>query len=218
MSVRAPRALLLQPLALVGVAVRVVEDPVRVPVELLEVALPVRREPAHRDAAHPIEAFRVLVLPGDVVARARRQHLDVVARRETFGDEPAVVLGAAENVRAVPLDDERDFHRGQAPAASLATIMRTPRRADRCPRRALVSERLEPPSLAVDRLAGERRDRRRARRATRPPARDPSARTRRPPRPSSPGTAASPYARTGTPAAIDSRSGTQKPSCSLSEM
>ena len=31
-------------------------------------------------------------------------------RREAFGDEPAEVLGSAEHLGAVPLDDERDFH------------------------------------------------------------------------------------------------------------
>ena len=44
-------------------------------------------EPAHGDAADPVGAFRVLVLPGDVVARARRQHLDLVPLGEALGDQ-----------------------------------------------------------------------------------------------------------------------------------
>ena len=53
----------------------------------------------------------VLVLPGDVVLRAGRQHLDLVLRREPLGDQPAVVLGSAEDLGAVALDDECNLQR-----------------------------------------------------------------------------------------------------------
>ena len=77
---RAPRALLLEPRHLVVAGVRVVEDPVRILVERGDVARARVLEAPHRDAADAIVALRILVLPGDVVARARRQHLDVVLR------------------------------------------------------------------------------------------------------------------------------------------
>ena len=43
-------------------------------------------ETPDRHAAHAIGSFRVFVLPGHVVARARGQHLDLVLRGEAFGD------------------------------------------------------------------------------------------------------------------------------------
>ena len=105
-----PGPLLLQPLHLVGAAVRVVEDPFRVLVERREIARPRVREAPHRDPAHAIGSFRVLVLPRDVVARAGGQHLDLVLLGEPLGDEAAVVLGSAEDLGAVALDDESEFH------------------------------------------------------------------------------------------------------------
>ena len=107
---RAPRPLLLQPLHLVGAAVRVVVDPLGVRVERVDVARARVREAPHGDAADAVGAFRVLVLPRDVVARAGRQHLDVVLRGEALGDEAAEMLGSAEDFRAVALDDEGEFH------------------------------------------------------------------------------------------------------------
>ena len=67
-------------------------------------------EPAHGDAADAVGAFRILVLPGDVVLRAAGQDVDVVAGGQALGDEAAQVLGSAEHLRAVALDDEGDFH------------------------------------------------------------------------------------------------------------
>ena len=55
-------------------------------------------EAADRDAADAVDALGVLVLPGDVVAGAGRQHLDLVLRREALGDQAAEVLGAAEHL------------------------------------------------------------------------------------------------------------------------
>jgi hypothetical protein len=86
------------------------------------------REPPHGDAADPIGAFRILVLPGDVVARTGREDVHVVAERHPFGDETAVVLGSAENLRAVALDDERNPHhctvdRYAAPNVSFVVVV-----------------------------------------------------------------------------------------------
>src|SRR5204863_7587188 len=67
-------------------------------------------EAPHRHAADAVGPFRVLVLPRDVVARARRQHFDLVLLGEPLGDKAAVVLGSAEDFRAVTLDDEGESH------------------------------------------------------------------------------------------------------------
>ena len=66
-------------------------------------------------AANPVVSFRILVLPGDVIARARRQHLDVVALHEVLGEQPARILGPTENLGPVALDDERELQWGQTP-------------------------------------------------------------------------------------------------------
>ena len=131
-----PRALLPEPRQLVVGRVGIVEDPVRVPVERLDVAGFGRGKAADVDAADPVHALGVLVLPGDVVPGTRRQHVDVVAVREAFGHQPAVVLGAAEDLRAVALDDEGDFHaKGSRSLLMLSTSCARPnsRRRTRCP-------------------------------------------------------------------------------------
>ncbi len=107
---RRPRALLLQPRHLVFARMRIIEDPVRILVETVDVAGARILEAPHRDAADPIVALGILVLPGHVVARAGGQHFDVVLGREPLGNQPAVILGAAENFGAVSLDDERNLH------------------------------------------------------------------------------------------------------------
>ena len=103
---RAPRPLLPQPLDLVVAGVRAGEDPLRVAVEGLDVAGARVGEPPDGDAADAVGAFGILVLPGDVVLRAGREHFDLVLGGEPLGDEPAVILGAAEDLGAVALDDE----------------------------------------------------------------------------------------------------------------
>ena len=42
--------------------------------------------------------------------RARRQHLDLHVRGEVLGNVSGVLLGAAVDVGAVPLNDDRDLH------------------------------------------------------------------------------------------------------------
>ena len=107
---RAPGALSLQPFELVVGAVRVGVDPVRVLVEALDVTGPIVGEAMHGHAAYAIGALGVLVRPGDVVAGARGQDLDVVPRGEPFRHEPAEILGTADDLGPVPLDDEGDLH------------------------------------------------------------------------------------------------------------
>jgi hypothetical protein len=105
-----PGALLLQPRHLVGVAVRMAVNPVRVLVERLDVAHRGGRKPPNGDAFHAIRTLRVLVLPGHVVARTGREDLHVVVRRQALGDEPTEVLGSAQHFGSVPLNDERELH------------------------------------------------------------------------------------------------------------
>ncbi len=112
----APRSLLAQPLHLVVARVLRGEDPLRVAVEGLDVARARVGEAADGHAADTVGALGVLVLPRDVVLGARRQDVDLVPGREALGDQPAVILGAAEDLGAVALDDERKFH--ETPSAA----------------------------------------------------------------------------------------------------
>ena len=67
----------------------VIEDPVRIFVERVEIARSGAGKTSDDDAALPIDALLVFVLPGDVVARAGRQDVDFVPGCETFGNEAA---------------------------------------------------------------------------------------------------------------------------------
>ena len=69
------------------------------------------------------EPSGILVLPGDVVARAGRQHLDLVLRRESLRDQAAVIFRPAEDLGSVTLNDECKFHNlpfGDRPRVSWA--------------------------------------------------------------------------------------------------
>ena len=101
-----PRSLLFEPLHLVGVRVRIVVNPVGVLVERVDVARPCVREAADCHAAHAVGAFRIVVLPRHVVLRAGRQDVDVVRGGQTLGEQPAEMLGAAQHLGSVSLDDE----------------------------------------------------------------------------------------------------------------
>ena len=108
---RAPGPLLFEPLDFLVARVRVVEDPLGVAVERVNVPGARVGKTTHRDAAHAIRALRVVVLPGDVVLRAGGQHFDVMPGCEPFGNQPAVILGTAENLGAVTLHDKRNLQR-----------------------------------------------------------------------------------------------------------
>ena len=121
---RRPGALFLEPAHLVFARVLVVEDPVRELVEVLDVPGPGVGESADRHPADAVGALRIFVLPGDVIARAGGQHLHLVLRRHPFGDQPAVVFGAAEDLGAVALNDECNLHdgfSGALPAPAVAS-------------------------------------------------------------------------------------------------
>src|SRR5471032_2386787 len=200
---RGPRALLLQPFHLVGAAVRVGVDPLRILIERL-VARAGIREPPHGHAANAVRALGILVRPRRVVARAGRQHVNIVLRREPLRHEPAQVLGSAEDLRSVSLNDERQFHSGCCSMwVNSPTIRLSPKswRRRRCP--AITSAlRLSSNASAARSSAACSRS---------------FGANWTPAPPSVSGTAAAAYARIGTSAAIASTRGTQKPSCSLSE-
>ena len=107
---RGPGPLPLQPLHLVGGVVRVLKNPVGVASEICEIPDVRVRKAANGDAAHAVGAFGVIVLPGDVVARARRQDIDIVTLREPFSRQAARVFRSAENLCSVSLNDESDPH------------------------------------------------------------------------------------------------------------
>src|SRR6188768_625693 len=104
-----PWTLLLEPLDFVFARVRIVEYPFRVAIEGVDIARMGIGEASDRDPAHPIRSFGILVFPGDVVLSTRRQHLDVMLGRHAFGNEPAVIFGSTEDLRAVTLDDKRNL-------------------------------------------------------------------------------------------------------------
>ena len=68
------------------------------------------REAQHAHAVHLRRPGRVVVLPGEVVERAGRQHGELDLGRDQLRDAPRERLGAAVDLDAVALDDERDAH------------------------------------------------------------------------------------------------------------
>ena len=89
---------------------RVVEDPLGVAVEGIDIARARVRKAPHGDAVDLLGAFRILVRPRDVFASAGGQHLHVVLAGHPLGDQTAVIFGPAENLQAVSLDDEGNSH------------------------------------------------------------------------------------------------------------
>ena len=87
-----------------------VEDAIRELIERVDVARPRGGEPPDGDAAKPIGALRILVLPGDVVAGARGEDVDLVVLGDALGDEAAVEFGPAEDLGAIALNDEGNSH------------------------------------------------------------------------------------------------------------
>src|SRR4026209_1134158 len=79
--------------------------------ELDRISLGGDTETVDRNAVNDVAAFRQLVFPRDVIAmRARRQHLDLDVPGEVFRDITRMLLGAAVDIGAVALNDDRDLH------------------------------------------------------------------------------------------------------------
>ena len=106
----ARRPFAVEPGELIGRRVRVLEDPLRTPAEVPWIALAVHGKPPYLDAVHGLGAGRELVAPGDVIAGTRRDDFHVRVARQTLGDVSRVQLGAAVDVSAVALYDNRESH------------------------------------------------------------------------------------------------------------
>ena len=80
------------------------------------------REAAHGDAVDGLDARAELVVPADVIARAGGDDLDLGVPGEPFGDVARVQLGAAVDVGAVALNDDRELHDSAGPPVGLAEV------------------------------------------------------------------------------------------------
>jgi hypothetical protein len=106
---------------------RLAEDalgPVR---EDLDVALVIDPEAPDRHAVHPLDAGRIFVVPRHVIARARREDLDLRVLRQAFGDVTRVQFGAAVDVGAIPLHDHGKLHCAESgPSSSPESFPKSP--------------------------------------------------------------------------------------------
>src|SRR5262245_57083815 len=93
------------------------EHAFRVAAELPGHPLMSDRETAHPHAVHVLDALGKFVPPGDVVARARGDHLDVGMPGEAFRNIAGVQLRAAVDVRAVALNRDRELHESEEVSA-----------------------------------------------------------------------------------------------------
>jgi hypothetical protein len=107
---RACRALAVQPRELIADGVRPLEDRRRVAGELRRVAGMRHGEPSHRHATDRFDTRRQRIGPRDVVLRAGGEYLDLGVTRQMFSDVARMQLGAAVDVGAVPLCDDRNLH------------------------------------------------------------------------------------------------------------
>src|SRR5436190_22152294 len=62
------------------------------------------------NAVHLLDTCRTLVIPGHIIARARRHHFHVGMASQPFGDVSRVQLGSAVDVRTVALDRDCELH------------------------------------------------------------------------------------------------------------
>ena len=120
-QLRAERSVLHHPLALVGERMLLVEDQVG---DEGEAPLGARaRHGVARDGdpLYPVGARRIVVAPLEVVERARRRDLHLVAAGQPAGEPAAVQLGAAGHLRAVALDHEAEAHASNRSYFSMIT-------------------------------------------------------------------------------------------------
>jgi hypothetical protein len=68
------------------------------------------RKSSNGNTVDLLDARRQLISPRDVVLRPCRQHLDVGASRQEFGDVTRESFGSAADVRAVALNNNRELH------------------------------------------------------------------------------------------------------------
>src|SRR5688572_1564243 len=104
------RPVLAKPFLLVGAWRLAVEDLLAQRPELVQAPLARDGEPDHMHRAICRFACRILVVPGDVIARAGGENGDVVRGSQPLPELPAVQLRAAGDVGAVALNDESELH------------------------------------------------------------------------------------------------------------
>src|SRR5258708_6666799 len=107
---RTGRPFRVQPVELVADGVALFEHAFLPPPEHLGIALMFHAESAHRNAVHLLDAWRKLVAPRDVIRGTGGQYFDLAVLRKMPGDVPGVKFGAPVDRRAVPLNDDGDFH------------------------------------------------------------------------------------------------------------
>ena len=108
---RAGRPFGIEPRQLIAVRMWLREDLGRPLRKLDRVALDRHWKAVDGNPVDDFQAGRQLVLPRDVIAmRARREHLDLEVLGQMLRDVTGMLLGAAVDVSAVPLDDDRDLH------------------------------------------------------------------------------------------------------------
>ena len=78
--------------------------------EYLRIAFVLDLETSDGDTVDAPDSHWKFVAPGDIVCRARREHLDVRVPREPLGDVARVQFRAAIDVAAVSLNDDRELH------------------------------------------------------------------------------------------------------------
>ena len=60
--------------------------------------------------AKPVRSLGIFVRPGEVIPGARGEDVHLMTEGQALRDEAAVVFGAAEDFRAVTLNDNRNSH------------------------------------------------------------------------------------------------------------
>jgi hypothetical protein len=109
---RHDRAVLVEPAGLLLERRGTGEDQVAEVAELVQPAGTLHVETHHAQPVHPRFTGRVGVAPRHVVLRRGRQHGHIVPFGEVLGDRSAVRLRSTSHVRAVPVDNARNPHRG----------------------------------------------------------------------------------------------------------
>jgi hypothetical protein len=112
---RGMRSLLTQPALLAQAILRPSEEAAREGVEAAHLSYAGGRETAHGDRAVDGATGRIGVLPGQVIGGAGRDDLDVPARGHPLREQPAMTLGAADDLRSIAMDDEGHLRLGANP-------------------------------------------------------------------------------------------------------
>src|SRR6266576_2139434 len=86
------------------------EHALRATAELVRIAFVGDSKTPYPHAVDALDSCGQLVPPRHVIARARRQHVDLGVAGEMLGDVARVQFGAAVDRLAVPLNDDGELH------------------------------------------------------------------------------------------------------------